>query len=92
MSEALDALRIHLEALLPLAVAELRQHDHTPEQLAAMAARCGKEAGHLGDAVQWPGRHSGEALAALLTGIAAAELVTPGTAAAMLARLGSATS
>ncbi|GAA3078080.1 hypothetical protein [Streptosporangium carneum] len=88
MTADLGALRIHLEALLPLAVAELRQHDHTPEQLVAMAARSGKELGHLGDAVQWPGRHSGEALGALLTGIAVAELVTPGTARQMLAILG----
>jgi hypothetical protein len=87
MAGDLGSLRIHLEALLPLATAELRRRGQTPEQLTAMAARCGKEVSHLGDAVQWPTRHSGRALAALLDGLAAAELLAPGTAGQMLDRL-----
>ncbi|RBQ21549.1 hypothetical protein DP939_02235 [Spongiactinospora rosea] len=81
------ALRVHLDALLPLAVADLRRHGHTRDELTAMAARCGKEFSHLGDAAQWPARSSGEALGALLTGLAAAELVNPGTGHQMIALL-----
>ncbi|PZG49855.1 hypothetical protein C1I98_11100 [Spongiactinospora gelatinilytica] len=81
------ALRVHLEAILPLAVADLRRHGHTPDELTAMAARCGKEFSHLGDAVQWPMRASGRALGALLTGLAAAELVDPGAGHQMIALL-----
>ena len=93
--EQMQHLRDAMLAMVPFWVAELRLRNLSPTNLACIAARAGKGFSHLGDQVLFVSRLSGrtlspgaQALNALAEGLAAAELLEPGTAARILNQIG----
>jgi hypothetical protein len=81
-----------MESLIPLHMAEMRHC--TPAQLQARAARASAGLGTYGAAMMWGGRPTGLKLSAeahginaMAEGLAAAELLNPGSAAEVLGKL-----
>lgn len=95
--EQMQRLHDIMLAMVPFWVAELRLRNLSPENLACIASRAGKQFGHLGDQILFTSRASGQklslgahALNALAEGIAAAELIEPGSAARTISLYGEA--